>query len=207
MPQPRSNSPRRRPPSSRFAGGAVAALALLLAGCGNDDPRSGEGSTPAGTSASPAPTATDPASEPPAATTTAPADQSPLEALRPCEVVDAAGLASLGLTGGEEKSIGQARVCRYRFEGPTLNETFTVSVELFDTYGLADIVTTDSEIQPLPPIGGHEARTFTEATGGCVVSLGVTDSSRVDATAVGGDTELACEQATALAAVVEPVLP
>lgn len=188
---------------------AVALGLLLLTGCGDDDP------------AGDAPPATSPATSEPSA---APSDPEPtptgtdgsdgsggsdgdtgLAALDPCAMVDAAGLASLGLTGGEAKELGEARACRYRVEGATLDESFTVSIELFDTYGAADIVATD--VQPLPAVGTHEAVTFTGTTGGCVVSLAVTETSRLDSTAVGGDPALACDHAAALAAAAEPALP
>ena len=123
----------------------------------------------------------------------------------PCGLVDAAGLSELGLTGGEEKTVGEARVCRYRFDGPTLNESYTVSVELFDGRGLTDIVGTN--IKQLPKVGSHDASSFTGPTGGCGVSIGVGTDARVDNTAVGGDPKQGCEIAAQLAAHVEPKLP
>lgn len=123
----------------------------------------------------------------------------------PCGLVDAAGLSALGLTGGEEKTLGEARVCRYRHEGATLNESFTVSVEVFDSRGLADIVGTN--VKQLPKIGSHDASSFTGPTGGCGVSIGVGDDARVDNTAVGGAQQQGCQLAAELAALVEPKLP
>ncbi|MET8798026.1 DUF3558 family protein [Nocardia sp. NPDC004568] len=139
------------------------------------------------------------------AATGRPPDGSGLATLRPCELVDGPGLASLGLTDGKEKKIGAATVCRYRHEGPTLTESYTVSVEIFPTRGLDDIVGED--IQPVQMVGGHEAVTFFAPSGGCGVGLGVTETSRVDSTAVGGDEELACRLAADLAALVAPALP
>jgi hypothetical protein len=124
--------------------------------------------------------------------------------LKPCAVLDQADLAALQLTGGEEKELAGARVCRYRHEGATLNETFTVSVELFDDRSLAELNAPD--ITPLPPVGGHEAVKFTNATRTCGVSLAVGES-RVDNTAVGGDQQLGCQFATQLATAVAPKLP
>ncbi|SED59760.1 DUF3558 family protein [Jiangella alba] len=177
---------------------AVVAL-LVLTGCGGDDDPAAD--APAATS-EPSAAPSDPE---PTASPSPGGDDTGLAALDPCAMVDAAGLASLGLTGGEAKEVGDARVCRHRLEGPTLDESFTVSIELFDGLGAADIVATD--VQPLPPVGTHEAVTFTGTTGGCVVSLAVTATSRLDATAVGGDPALACDHAAALAALAEPALP
>ncbi|WP_053205388.1 DUF3558 family protein [Jiangella muralis] len=194
------------------AAAAVALGLLLLTGCGGDDPA---GDAPATTASATSPETSEPPATPsdPEPTPTGtdgsdgsdgPADD-PLAALDPCAMVDAAGLASLELTGGEAKEVGEARACRYRFEGPTLDESFTVSIELFGGHGAADIVATD--VQPLPAVGSHEAVTFTGTTGGCVVSLAVTETSRLDSTAVGGDAALACDHAAALAAAAEPALP
>jgi hypothetical protein len=124
--------------------------------------------------------------------------------LKPCDVLDQAALAALQLTGGEEQELAGARVCRYRHEGATLDETFTVSVELFDNQSLEDLNTPN--VTPLPPVGGHEAAQFTDATGTCGVSLAVGES-RVDNTAVGGDQQLGCQFATQLATAVAPKLP
>jgi hypothetical protein len=80
-----------------------------------------------------------------------------------------------------------------------------VSVELVDSLGLADL--NASNIQQLPKIGSHEAASFVDPGGGCGVSLAVTDSSRVDNTASGGDDQQACQLATQLATAVERKLP
>lgn len=192
--------PRHRATARRSAAAVVVVVGLiLLTGCG------GTGDDPPAATSEPSPSA--PTQEPASAapTETGPAGDPGLAALDPCAMVDAAGIASLGLTGGEAETLGEARVCRYRFDGPTLEQSFTVSIELFGTYGLADVVAT--AVEPLDPVGDHEAVTFTGPAGGCVVALGVTATSRLDATAVGGDPVLACEHATRLAALAEPALP
>jgi len=183
---------------SRPVVAVVATLLALVAGCTQQ------------TSGDPSPDAagtTDSSVAPP--TTESPTTESGTEGgladVQPCEVLDDGDLAALRLTGGEEKDLGGARVCRYRHDGATLNESFAVSVELFDSLGLADL--NASNIQRLPNIGDHEAASFVDPTGGCGVSLGVTASSRVDNTAVGGDEQTACQFATQLATVVERKLP
>jgi hypothetical protein len=128
-----------------------------------------------------------------------------LAALQPCELLDQAGLASMQLTGGEEKKLGSARVCRYRREGATLNESFAVSVALWDNQGLDDL--NASTKQQLPDVGSHKAVSYVDAAGACGVGIGVGDSSRVDSSAVGGDEQLSCQIAQQLASLVEPKLP
>jgi hypothetical protein len=183
----------------------AAALVVLLSGCSEQT----DGNPTAGDDTG-APSITTEQTEPTTESTessessTGGGEPSGLADLDPCGLVDQAGLGSLGLTGGEEKTLGEARVCRYRHDGPTLNESFTVSVELFDTLGLADIVGTD--VKPLK-VGGHDASSFTGPAGGCGVSIGVGTGSRVDNTAVGGDQQQGCQLAARLAALVEPKLP
>ncbi|MFC4858823.1 DUF3558 domain-containing protein [Actinophytocola glycyrrhizae] len=187
---------------------ASAALVVLLSGCSEPtegNPTAGGdtgGETTADRTIGTDPDAPTDSSQPP---TSGGDDPSGLADLDPCGLVDQAGLTSLGLTGGEEKTLGEARVCRYRHDGPTLNESFTVSVELFDTRGLDDIV--GSNVQQLPKIGAHDAASFVGPTGSCGVSLAVGDSARVDNTAVGGAQQQGCELAARLAALVEPNLP
>jgi uncharacterized protein DUF3558 len=125
--------------------------------------------------------------------------------LKPCDILESSDLQALQLTGGDEKESNGARACRYRREGATLNDTLTVSVELFDELGLDDLNT--DNIQKTT-IGDHEAASWTDPLGACGMSIGVTDSSRIDNTAVGGENQqLACQLATQLATAVEKRLP
>jgi len=128
-----------------------------------------------------------------------------LAAVRPCDLLDATGAASLQLTGGAEIPLGGARVCEYRREGATLNESFTVAVSLWDNQGLDAL--NASNVQQLPDIGSHKAVSFVDAAGACGVGIGVGDTSRVDSSAVGGDQELGCRLAEQLATIVEQKLP
>lgn len=176
---------------------AVAAFLVLLAGCAEKT----QGSPSPGGTAPTDPTTAETTEE----TTTSEQPVAGLADVDPCELLDATDLSALQLTGGEGKTVGGARVCRWQRDGATLNETFTVSAEVFDNQGLGALNTPD--VQELPPIGGHDAAKFTDATGTCGVSLGVGDSSRVDNTAVGGDQQLGCQIAEQLATIVERKLP
>lgn len=175
----------------------VLTLLVVLAGCAEktQGSPSGTGEQPDSTVTSDAPTSETSSAEPVGGGT---AD------LQPCDVLDQADLSTLQLTGGEEKKVGSARVCRYQRDGATLNETFTVSVELFDNQSLGDLNAPD--VSPLSPIAGHEAKKFTDDTGTCGVSLAVGES-RVDNTAVGGDQQLGCQLAEQLATTVASKLP
>jgi hypothetical protein len=175
---------------------AVAALLVLLAGCSEKT----QGSPSPGDE--PADPTTGQTTE---ETTTTEPGADGLATVQPCDLLDATGVASLQLTGGEELSLGGARVCEYRREGATLNESFTVAVALWDNQGLDAL--NASGVQQLPDIGSHKAVSFVDAAGSCGVGIGVGDTSRVDSSAVGGDQELGCQLAGQLATIVERKLP
>ncbi len=185
---------------------AAAALLVLLSGCseqtGGTPTAGGDTGTTVDRTITTDPDAPTESSEP----STGGEDPSGLADVDPCGLVDQSGLDSLGLTGGEEKEIGGARVCRWRHDGATLNESFTVSVEVFDSNGLADLAE-NTEVQQLPKVGSHDAVSFVDAAGVCGVSVGVGEDARVDSTAVGGDQQQGCALATRLATLVEPKLP
>ncbi|WP_459713942.1 DUF3558 family protein [Actinophytocola sp. KF-1] len=184
---------------------AAAALLVLVSGCAEQtegNPTASGGTTPERTITTDPDAPTTEPSEP----SSGGEEPSAIADLQPCDLVDQAGLGSLGLTGGEEDSVGSARSCRWRHEGATLDESFTVSVELFDDEGFADLAE-NTQVKELPKVGGHDAVSFVDAAGVCGVSLEVGDSTRVDNTAVGGDQTQGCRLAAQLAALVEPKLP
>lgn len=177
---------------------AVVATLLLLAGCTEQtsgDPSAG--GPPAG--------GTEQQDETPTSTATEESEGGVAD-LDPCGLLQSGDLQELGLSDGEEKEVSGVRVCRYRHEGATLDDSLTVSVELFDGIGLDEI--NADNVQRLPNIGDHEAASFTDPGGGCGISIGVTESSRIDNTASGGTNEqLACQFVTELATAVERRLP
>jgi Protein of unknown function (DUF3558) len=179
---------------------AVAALLVLLAGCSE----STQGSpSPGGEPGTTAPTGE--TTEVTTGGSSAPAEPAGTADLQPCDLLGQSDLASLQLTGGEEVKLGSARTCDYRRQGATANETFTVSIALWDNQGLDDLNAPTK--QPLPDLGGHKAVSFVGAAGACGVGIGVGDSSRVDSSAIGGDEQLSCQIAQQVATLVEPKLP
>ncbi|MDQ3787107.1 MAG: DUF3558 domain-containing protein [Actinomycetota bacterium] len=184
---------------------AAAALLVLVSGCSEQTegtPTADGDTTPERTITTDPDAPTTESSEP----SSGGEEPSPIGDLQPCELIDQAGLSSLGLTGGEEDSVGSARSCRWRHEGATLNESFTVAVELFDDEGFDDLAET-TDVKEVPDVGSHKAVSFVDAAGVCGVSLRVGDTARVDNTAVGGDQQQGCQLAAQLAALVEPKLP
>lgn len=130
---------------------------------------------------------------------------SPLAGVDPCGLLPAAFIKQhkLSLQSDGAEKIGRARVCRWRYEGTTLRESFTVGVEIFDDLGLDELVSDESSPTT---VGGRPGRVFRQAAlrG---VALGVGESTRVDNTAVGGEEELARQWAADIAKAVEPNLP
>lgn len=183
---------------SRPVAAAFAALLLALAGCS----QSTEGNpTAVDTPTSQEQTTT---SEEPTTKSSEPAGGDGLAAVEPCDLLDEGDLAALQLTLEGEKTSG-TRGCNYRREGATINESFAVGISLYDDEGLEDL--NAENIQPLPKIGNHEAASFTELSGDCGISIVVSDTSRVDVGATGGDVQQGCQLTTQLATVVERKLP
>lgn len=184
----------------------AAAIVLGLAGCadetaGNatpgDETSAGRPSIPDGTES------TEPGEE--TSSTEPGSGDNPVAELEPCDLVSAEAAAEVGLTGGEAGETGRARDCRYRYEGATVDDSFTVGVAIFDELGLDDVV--GSNVKPVPTVGSHDAVTYSPPAGGCAVSMAVGESSRVDTQAIGGDDQKACQLAMQLATLVEPELP
>lgn len=127
--------------------------------------------------------------------------------LEPCSLLSEDGKAQLGVTGGQERKVGQARNCRWRLEGDTGAGSFTLDVAIYDELGIKDVV--GSDIKPVPTVGSHEAVQYVPPAAGCAVAVAVSDSSRVDTQAVGSaqQQQRACELALELARLIEPELP
>lgn len=187
---------------SRPVAAAVAALLVLLAGCTEQtpgDPSAGGEPTGATEQSSESPSTDEP-------TSTSEDGGGEVADLKPCDILQPADLQELKLTGGEEKEVAGIHTCRYRYEGATLEDTFNLGVDLFPDQGLTQL--NADNVKPLPKIGDHEAASWTDPAGACGVSLGVTESSRIDNSAIGGtNQQLACQLAQQLATAVERRLP
>lgn len=173
--------------SSKHLVTAAATLLVLLSGCSEANNKTGttEEDTEETTSGKPSP-------------------RSVLADFQPCALVDSATLAALQLTGGEEDKILGARICRWHREGTTVKDLYTVSLGLLDERALSDL--NAPQKQPTT-IGSHEAVTFVDAAGNCGVGIAVTETSRVETSATGGDQEVACRLSNQLAKAIEPKLP
>jgi len=129
-----------------------------------------------------------------------------LVGIDPCELADEETLATYYLSEPEQAVVGEAQICRLRFDDGSLDTDYDVTIELFSTRGLDDIVAT--EITERLPTGTHPMFEWTrESDGGCVASLGVGDDARVDVAAAGADLDFACSLALAFAVDIEPAIP
>jgi Protein of unknown function (DUF3558) len=178
----------------------AATLLVVLAGCTTRT----QGNPIAGPAASSAPETTERTSTRKTRTGPPEADGR-LADIKPCDLLDAGDRARLGLGDGKEETHGVARVCNWRHEGPTIRESYSVGVGLFDTHGLSRL--NARNIQKLEKIGRHEAVSFTELSDDCGIALLITETSRVDFGAVGTDNVLGCEIPLQLATIIEPKLP
>ena len=172
---------------------ALAALVVGLAGCSEKSPGTGLPDETTGEA-----TATS------APSSTGTGGDSPLADVAPCDLLTTKGAAALKAGAGVEERIGEARVCRWRIEGATLKESFTLDLALYDERGIGDVQGTKITRKT---IGSHDAVTFIDPTGLCAVSIAAGDSARADALATGGDEQLGCRLAAQLADLVEPQLP
>jgi hypothetical protein len=183
--------------------GPTVAILFATAGCGGSEPveldRSGGRAKPDGIPSTPTPAGTSPSAE---ASGESAAD--PLAGVDPCTLVPAAVLTRLHLEDQTSKTLGKARVCRWRYEGATLRDSYTVDVVIFSTVGIDDLIADDPRSTT---VNGRPAKSASNSSGACVVSLHVTESSRVDSSVVGGEKAGACRFASELAAAVEPRLP
>jgi hypothetical protein len=184
--------------SCRPVAAVFAALLMVLAGCSQQ--------TEGNPTAADTPTSQESTTEQTTEETTESSEpgDAGLADIEPCGLLDDSDLAALQLTLEGEKTSG-TRGCNYSRQGATINESFAVGISLYDDQGLADL--NAENIQPLPNIGSHEAASFTELSGDCGIAIVVTDTSRVDVGATGGDVQQGCQLTTQLATVVEPKLP
>jgi hypothetical protein len=128
----------------------------------------------------------------------------PLANVEPCDLVSVEDADSLNLVEGNPTNIGRARACRFRLEGPTIKQTFTISVVIFDDAAPSDL----APLKRAKPVTiGKHTGTAGENAVGCTVSLGVGESSTLAVDVVGSDLERQCQLATKLATLIEPKLP
>jgi hypothetical protein len=173
---------------------------VVLAGCGAGGPAPGTAQAAAPLSIAPSP------GTPP--TPAGSAAQSPLAAIKPCELLSPAERSTAGLTSlGTEKMIGGALACDWTEPG-----AFGVTITLDDRSSLPELKVA-RKAATATKVGTHNALQVADkaaADGTCAVLLGVGESAsaQVDVSnSAFSDTALACRRARTVAGLIEPKLP
>jgi uncharacterized protein DUF3558 len=123
-----------------------------------------------------------------------------LGSLNACSLLSASEATSVGLPStGTVSNAGSHSGCEWD------GSQFTVGVDVRLDVGLSGIVATGGAITDTT-IGRHTARQ-TDSQAGCLIAMGITNSSRVDALATGNTQAGQCAEARAVAAFVEKRLP
>lgn len=140
-------------------------------------------------------------------TSTSDSPDSALADVRPCSLLTASSASAMKVSGkGSEDRLGKGRLCQWIIPAESVRDQATLSIAIFDTLGLKDIVA-KGEVKSIPKIGSHEARQFTGVAESCVFSLEVGPSTRVDVSGTAISFDKGCEVATAAVKLVEPELP
>lgn len=122
----------------------------------------------------------------------------------PCSLLTSSEVSQLGLTLVGPESGG--RRCEWKVRG-----TYSVDAGLKEGrgYGLQDIVPDKGELSDYP-VGKHEGKLLKAniGPGDCMVSIGVSETARVDIIgANSGDTNAICTIVQNVAKLIEPKLP
>jgi hypothetical protein len=131
-----------------------------------------------------------------------------LKSIRPCDLLGAAVVSQYQLSLSDTTPGTDARPCNWQNTTDNNGVGYAVEIDIRDSQGIkdynpaGDTLTADN-------IGRHQGQQGKAAAGGgCDVTIGVTDSSRVDVQVVAvTDTNRACDLANQFARLVEPQLP
>jgi hypothetical protein len=173
--------------------------ALALAGCSQQT--SGDATAGENSDRPTIPTGGPGAGEPTESSETSESGGSGTGDLQPCDLLTSSEQAGFNLEAGAEEEIGPARSCQWQAPGQ-----HTITVGVIDELGL-DAVQSSGAKQPTT-VGSHDAVQYVGVLDTCAISIGVTDTSRVDVLGgAGSDMNKACGVAQQAAELVEPKLP
>ncbi|AHH94818.1 hypothetical protein GCM10010174_36280 [Kutzneria viridogrisea] len=166
----------------------IAVTAASASGCSQVVPGAAEAATPGRTA--PPPAGQDKARE--------------LTGIDPCGLLTAQESAQFGSSTHERQDYGGAHICQWSFPG-----SHALDLGLDDQRGVKQLIVGEGRPSTIT-VGRHQARQIAAnfGDGNCVVSLAITDSSRVDVVANANvDTAKACDLALRTAKIVEPKVP
>ncbi|WP_196777809.1 DUF3558 family protein [Lentzea aerocolonigenes] len=127
-----------------------------------------------------------------------------LDADRPCELVTASELTSIGINGTpKEERTGSTQECVFdRSNGIEGVRGFGIRTAL----GLKDFRVASGEEVADIIVGGRKAKQLKATGGTCLIGVDISESSRLDVTARSGEKDM-CPQALELAQLVAKNLP
>ncbi|MDQ3404806.1 MAG: DUF3558 domain-containing protein [Actinomycetota bacterium] len=127
--------------------------------------------------------------------------------IEPCDLVSAQAAQSLSLSGEPKvNETARSKSCSWRVNKGNVADSYNLGFTVFWERGIKDIVTT-GEVETMK-IGKHEAvRYQADGGGACAVAFAISEKSRVDVTAVGGDASKLCAPVVEAAQAVELELP
>jgi Protein of unknown function (DUF3558) len=137
------------------------------------------------------------------------ASGSGLAAIQPCDLLTSTELSQNSLTSNGATTGSGARSCSWDDNAYDNGLGYTAEADVRDSQGLNDFNTAGYSLSD-DPIGRHQAKQARQTNGdGCIVSIGVTTTSRVDVTANTGaaDINQSCALANKYAKLIEPKLP
>jgi hypothetical protein len=137
------------------------------------------------------------------------ASGSGLAAMQPCDLLTSTELSQNGLTSTGPKTGSGARSCGWQNIAYDNGLGYAIGADVRDSQGLNDF-NTDGYSLTDDPIGHHQAKQAQQTNGdGCIVSIGVTTTSRVDVTANTGASDInqSCVLANQYAKLIESKLP
>ena len=136
----------------------------------------------------------------PAGSSTSPTTATNIADTNACSLLTAAEATSVGLpSSGNTDNLTAKSGCEWD------GSSYTVGIFVYTTGGLSSIPSsagTPTNTQ----IGSHSAVQLTVAAGGCIYSIGINDSTRVDVNAEGNG-QNSCPESLAVAQLVEKHLP
>lgn len=166
----------------------LAATLLGVAACNSSTP----GQATAGTS-------TTTQNQPPPTSSSGGGNSLPVS--NPCSLLSSGDLSQLGVTTTPTKNqIGTAHACELD------NAEGHIIVGIRTNVGLDGYQPNGGTVKDLT-VGSHQAKQEVDATGSCIIALGVSSSSRVDITVTGDGTNDPCPTTMSVAQLVEPKLP
>lgn len=133
----------------------------------------------------------------------------PLASTDPCSLLDASVISQNQLSQGKSGTGPGNRNCRWNSAPGASGAGYVIAISIYDHAGLDQLSTTGYSVEN-DSIGQHQGRISKGTSSGtCIVSLGVSSTSRVDVFAddSGGNLAASCAIATQAAPSVEQKLP